>query len=340
MDEETEFNKDCPDHKYLPTILPARKKIVVLGDLHGDYDLTVHSLLLSGTVNQDLKWIEEDTVLVQVGDQIDRCRPTQTKCDKPDTTNNDESSDIKILKLFSELNNQALEKGGAVYSLLGNHEIMNVKGNLNYVSYEGLKEFADGGHDLGDWKKNRREAFAPGSKYAKFLACTRYSSIIIGSFLFVHAGIIPELVDKLNLKSREDLKKINQEVRRWLLGLISKDYVSEIVGSHNYSMFWDRILGNIPPHVSNTNPECENYLNPVLDLFKVGFMVIGHTPQFYEFNEGVNSTCDQKLWRVDHGGSGAFDKYDKKYRKEGKITDLRKAQVLVIEDDKNIKIVS
>ena len=32
---------------------------------------------------------------------------------------------------------------GGVYSLLGNHEIMNVQGNLNYVSYKGLEQFKD-----------------------------------------------------------------------------------------------------------------------------------------------------------------------------------------------------
>ena len=30
-----------------------------------------------------------------------------------------------------------------VISLLGNHEIMNVQGNMNYVSYKGLEQFKD-----------------------------------------------------------------------------------------------------------------------------------------------------------------------------------------------------
>ena len=85
------------------------------------------------------------------------------------------------------------------------------------------------------------------------LGCTRLSAIIIGSFLFVHAGIIPEFTKKLNIKSRKDLYKLNFAVRKWLLGLINKEYVSQIVGSFKYSLFWDRILGNIPPNINNND---------------------------------------------------------------------------------------
>ena len=71
------------------------------------------------------RWSGGNTIVVQLGDQIDNLR------NNPDY---DEPSDIKILKFMTDLHNQAQkEKKGAVYSLLGNHEIMNTK-DLRYVS--------------------------------------------------------------------------------------------------------------------------------------------------------------------------------------------------------------
>ena len=37
-------------------------------------------------------------------------------------------------------------------------------------------------------------------KYAKFLACTRQTALIIGSNLFVHAAIVPDLAKEYKVK--------------------------------------------------------------------------------------------------------------------------------------------
>ncbi len=350
MDESDleEFKKDCPKYNYLPTILPAAERIIVIGDLHGDYDLTIESLKLAGVVDDKLNWTGGNTVVVQVGDQVDRCRPYEYKCDDERATINDEASDIKIMKLMTDLHEKAKNDAtvnGAVYSLLGNHELMNSLGNLNYVSHKGLREFDDY-KDPDDPSKiftsgaeARAYAFAPGNEHAKFMACTRQSALIIGSFLFVHAGIIPEFTEKLNIKSKKDLVKVNKLVRKWLLGLINKDYVDQIVGSYKYSMFWDRILGGIPPNMNNNDSKCVKYLDPVLKLFNIGYMVIGHTPQSFSNQDNINVTCDNKLWRVDNGSSGAFHHFDDQFKKSGEMDKLRKAQILeILDDGKTINI--
>jgi hypothetical protein len=344
-DDKKDFSKECEKYPYLPTIVPKTDRIVVFGDLHGDWDLTIKCLKGMKLIDDDLKWVGNKTVIVQVGDQIDRCRPVNKKCDHPQETVNDENSDIKILEFLTNLHSEAKAVGGAVYSLFGNHEFMNIEGNMNYVSYDGLVGFAD--YDNGKFREKyselpdveigklaRKHAFSRGNEYATFLGCTRIATIIVGSFLFVHAGITPEIIKKLDIKGKNDLYKINYAIRRWVLKLINKDYVDKIINSDEHSMFWQRILGDIPPNINNFDPRCVKYIEPVLKLFNIGHMVIGHTPQFVKNKSGINNTCGDSLWRVDIGASNAFSKFV-----NGNNDKLRKAQVLEILNDTTIKIV-
>ena len=69
------------------------------------------------------------------GDTMDDCRPlNRGDCSKPDYTYA-KNDDIKIMEFY---NIHKKEKGGSVICLLGNHEINNVIGRLNYVSYQGI----------------------------------------------------------------------------------------------------------------------------------------------------------------------------------------------------------
>jgi len=350
--DESDFSDYCKTYDKLPHILPAAKRIVCLGDLHGDYKLTLDCLKLANIIDDKLNWVAEppETIIVQIGDQVDRCRPdVNMKCDNPEATPYDEGSDIKILELFTDLHKKALKKGGAVYSLLGNHEIMNVDGQLNYVSYEGLKQFEneinpETKEKFKSGKEARKYLFKRGNKYAKFLACTRQTALIIGSNLFVHATIMPELAKKFKV---DDL---NILVRKWLLGIINNDHklegignVGDILLNYNISPFWPRVLGNLPPNVSLDDETCEEYLKDTLDLYKCNNMIVGHTPQvFTKTKAGINVTCrddtenvKRGVWRVDVGSSLGFDNF-----KNNKIKDLSKPQVLEILDDNEFNILS
>ena len=335
--DRTLFKKHCKEHKYYPSIFPAQKRIVVIGDIHGDYEVAVESLRVAGAIDKNLNWIGKTTFVVQIGDQIDRCRPFTYKCDDPRATFEDENSDVRIMKLYTKIHKQALNAGGAVISLLGNHELMNSLGVLSYVSFKGIDEFKDykdpdnPNKAFPSGKEARSHAFAPGHEYGKFMACTRLSAVIVGDFLFVHAGIVPEFVSKLNIKSHDDLYRINYRVRKWLLGLIDKHYVADIIGNSGKSMFWDRVLGAIPPNMNNNHPKCVKFLEPVLKVLNIDKMVIGHTPQFV-FKHGINHTCNHKLWRVDIGASKAFHPFDQNK------SATRKIQVLEILDNKDINV--
>lgn len=318
--EEKMFRELCPNDPYLPTILPAKERIIVIGDIHGDYDLAVNLLKVARVIDNNINWIGGDTVVVQLGDQVDRCRQTNRPCSDPNETFEDEGSDIKIMELFNRVHIMAIKEGGAVLSILGNHELMNAMGNMNYVSYKGLKQFEnfkdpETGEVIKDGLQGRIYAFSPGKKYANMMACTRNSVFIIGSNIFIHAGILPEYLERIDVRNQEDFIKVNKEVRKWLLGKAQGNYVNEIIDGDKISMFWTRMIGKIPPGTKLDSEQCLK-LMPTLDMLKLGRMFVGHTPQFYENKAGINLACDNKIGKLDTGSSRAFRKFVQKGQEE------------------------
>lgn len=317
MENEKEFkrlfNEHCSEYKYYPIIMPAIKedqKIIVLGDLHSDFIKTIKILKLAKVIDDNNNWIGGSSYVVQVGDQLDGCRQSCNR--KPnDYIKRKRAKDIELMEFMNKLSKDADKDGGAVISLLGNHELMNVSGNMNYVNYEDIHndEFINNNKGMSA-ESARKDSFKPGSKYAKVLACSRLPAVIIGDYIFVHAGFVDKFLETLEIKDRYGLYNVGVLLRKWLLNLIDQNNVINIIKGKEYSMFWDRILGNLPSGLNNNDPQCVEHLEKSLKIFGVGHMFIGHTPQFVH-NHGVNSTCGEQLWRVDIGLSSGFDTFKK-----------------------------
>jgi len=413
-----EYKQYCNEYTYTPFVLPAVKRIIVFGDIHGDYKMAIKLLLMSGVAkiidtienngkengnnkNEDvgqnigfdikvpnnkiithnnitirnnvtykMKWTGKNTYVVQVGDQVDRCRVYgNMTCDLPQTTLDDENSDIKILELFTNLDEQASKYGGRVISLLGNHEINNALGNMSYVSVQGIDGFKNykdpkTGEIYKDGTSARKHAFAPGNEYGLFLGCTRNPAVIIGSNIFVHAGIINELIKeqtnnnneleyfKLNydnkyynkqlfkFKDREDFEAINILIKRWLINKEKLKNVKDIIldPAQQKSIFWVRILGLIKSQLPYDDNKCINNIDKILKLFKVNNIIVGHTPQSFQHSLHINATCGNKVWRVDTGSSAAFDRFDETYIRTGNMIEQRKFQYLEILNDTQFNI--
>jgi hypothetical protein len=307
--------------KYMPSTLPAQDKILVLGDIHGDFNMLIHLLRKGKVINKQNQWVGKETIVVQVGDQIDSCRPNRSgDCLNPNYTKNDKAEDVKVLMFMTDLHEEAEKQGGAIYSLVGNHELMNVDGDMAYVSYENLNEF---GGEYG-----RQYAFKPGNKMANYLACTRKMALIIGSNLFVHAGFEPELVENYGIDD------INKLMALYLLGELKnpKNFRDDFMVKSN-SPLWTRTFGNI----NMSNDRCERLMKPLKDVYKVGRIYVGHTPQL---EEGINGTCDGRVWRTDVGVSNAFDNVDPSMINGGNKIKYRRGQLLQITNDDIIKIIS
>jgi hypothetical protein len=266
--------KKCDSNKY--EILAPCKRIIVVGDIHGDWNITKKIFLRNKIIDNNGKWIAEpkDTKIVQVGDIVDRGgRPN---------TYGDECSELKIMDFLDDIHNQAELYGGGVFCLLGNHELMNVLGNFNYSGQESIKCF--GGI------KNREKLFKPGGIIDKRFACSRNTVMKIGKFLFVHGGF-----DKTHLN--KNITEINETMKKFLNGdkeIYDRDFI-------NYYMAYNGILWN--RELSLGNPDCDK-LEEILNHFNVNGLIVGHTVQ----ENGINSKCNNKIWRVDTGMSDAFGK--------------------------------
>jgi hypothetical protein len=257
------------------------------------------------------KWIGLSTHVVQVGDQIDRCRPFgENTCEMTKTTLKDEDSDLEIMLLYDSLDKIAQYKNGRVISLLGNHEIMNVVGDMRYVSNKGGLDFSPEPKDYEKGINIRKNVFA--STIALKMSCTRSTVVVIGEYLFVHGGIANKLAYKYKLLD------INQIIRKFLnkTAKHNKD-LNDLLHSSKYSPLWHRKLAYIPPDINKQQhhncktlyePTIENInkFNPELTM-QLNGIIVGHTPQFIAFNKGITTACNDRIIRVDIGASKAFD---------------------------------
>jgi len=258
------------------------RRIVAVGDLHGDLMPALKALQLAGLVDETGgKWIGGTTILVQVGDILDRG-----------------DHELSIMRLFRRLEKQAAKAGGAVHTINGNHEIMNVAGDFRYVTPGGMKQFANmfeqrNGAAPGAAQSPRgaaaarREMLKPGSEVAMQLA-KNPTVLQVGDTLFAHAGVLPEHVSY-------GFDKLNEQVAGWMEGRYPAPPRPVI---DDNGVVWNRTYGGGPESMYGPQGACP-LLNKVLEDTHAKRMVIGHTPQ----EAGANAECRGKLWRIDVGQS-------------------------------------
>ena len=180
-------------------------RVVAIADVHGAYEAMVETLTNVGILDGDLAWAGGNTRLVIVGDLVDRGPRSRD-----------------VMDLLMRLEGEAITAGGYVHVLFGNHESMNMIGDLRYVSKAEYAAFAadetqeqrdrwfepwvDRTGDGGDELRSRfdstfpagffalREAFGADGKYGKWLLDKAVIAVINGT-AFVHGGLSPLVAD-------------------------------------------------------------------------------------------------------------------------------------------------
>lgn len=265
-------------------------RVVVFGDLHGDYGKFHDMLSQAGLIDAHDAWSGGATHLVQLGDVPDRA---------PDTR--------KILDLLMRLEPQARRAGGYVHALIGNHEAMNMEGDLRYTTPAEFAAFADrdsprrrdayyaamvaalqahppaGGppvfdgafraqfdtdHPLG-WVEHRA-AWSPTGIYGRWVL-THSAIIRIDDTLYLHAGIGPEFAPF-------DMDTMNKAV------LAALRHEPEIAGGP-HDILWNE-QGPLWYRGMALNDEAAEGANVAAALSRHGVrrIVVGHTKQYSMIN--------------------------------------------------------
>ncbi|MCY1033939.1 shewanella-like protein phosphatase [Corallococcus sp. BB11-1] len=161
-----------------PFTFQGVERVVAVGDVHGDVEAFKEVLRLAGLIDAKDRWVGGKAHLVQTGDIPDRGDHTRA-----------------ALELLMRLETEARKAGGRVHALLGNHECMNMRGDLRYVTPGELASFADQSSTADGPGQPRglhghSAAYAPDGRYGKWLR-THPAVIRVNDTLFMHGGLAP-----------------------------------------------------------------------------------------------------------------------------------------------------
>jgi hypothetical protein len=293
---------------------PQPSRIVAIGDLHGDFSVWRDIVRGAGLVSAAGHWTGGSATLVQVGDVVDR---------EPDS--------LKIVRELMRLQKEAPKQGGRVIALVGNHEAMNVTGDLRYTVPADFAAYATPNsaalrerlyqakkveleakyraanpsltsaaiHDA--WIKatplgwvEQRLAWAPDGEVGRWVIRNPAAAIVNGN-LFVHGGLSAEYsklpIDEINKKVADALRSVDRSP-----GSILTDALGPL---------WYRGLISQDPKVTElpaagpARPPIETELQTVRGACGAKRIVVGHTPNL----KGIQILYGGKLVTIDTGNS-------------------------------------
>ncbi|KXN74530.1 Metallo-dependent phosphatase [Conidiobolus coronatus NRRL 28638] len=274
--------------------IPApNKRVIAIGDLHGDYEQAVKVLQMANLVDENAKWIGKNDTLVQTGDIVDRGPHV-----------------IKLYKMMQRLTKEASAAGGKVVQLLGNHELMNMMEDYRYVTKEDIDTF--GGLD------ERKKAFTLEGWVGKYLRNLGITAVVddtinhdtidnlhkmsisellnvemfkgegptqyLDDTVYAHGGITPKWaefgVEKMNQNTISDL-------HRKSTSQLKKVELFNFEGPTQYRGY----ARDAEPGICKT-------LETALKSMRVNRMVLGHTVQQ---NGKITSRCGGRIILIDVG---------------------------------------
>ena len=369
----------------VPSIFNPVRRIIAIGDIHGDLEalyvcLKYCARVISGSLVrappemesvdnfykavENINWIGGDTNVVLIGDSIDRGRVGAVKNKHGLTSGAVFGEEVKIFMLLNRLAVQADHAGGRVIKLLGNHELINL-----YYSKRRLAKFFQYNGISYDSERLHWITKPDGILRTAVEACGGRIAVKIGSWVFVHGGIVPLFLDAIKKETvRATMTAINETVT---------DRTVFVPGHNEASPVWNRTYSNF-----EIQPTPCSQLELVLNYFgQEDKMVVAHStqprsaentylltskisedrvsvtyggpPRFCQLKVRPPSgdcpvlagiTCDcldrrgqPRLWRIDVGMSRGFDMEDNL-----KIPDMfsaRRPQVLEILDDTTVHVI-
>jgi hypothetical protein len=234
-------------NNYKPSNLSVSKffnvdSIFCVGDVHGNLEALTLLLQNNKIIDDRLNWRFGKGHLVFCGDVFDRGDKV-TEC----------------LWLIYKLEQQANKNGGYVHFLLGNHEIMVLKGDLRYLhkKYKYIQSklgiqysfFFNNNTVLGEWLR------------------TKNSVIQLNDALFLHGGLHPD-----NITMNIDINDINQFIRCYLNDIDFNDTIRFLINQKG-SLWYRGYLTSDENYPLISNSEVDD----LLKHFNVNKIVFAHT---------------------------------------------------------------
>lgn len=167
--------------------MKKQKEVIVVGDVHGQFDPFVRVLQHAGLINGQLEWTGGNNRLIQMGDIIDR-GPYPRKVDD----------------LLDILQKQANAAGGEVIRLVGNHELELLMSNFVISGF------------------NKEEAKLVRDKLTRqVLGYEIRAAYAYKGFLFTHAGVTRKLLRIFQMQ----LDSVTENNVAMLINLIFKEAI-------------------------------------------------------------------------------------------------------------------
>ena len=235
------------------------KKMLVLSDIEGNFAAFRKLLQGNQVIDENFNWTFGKDHLVLVGDFVDRGVMV-----------------TEVLWLIYSLEEKAKAAGGYVHYILGNHEIMNMADELDYVQERYIQH-------AQLMNKPYMQLFGANSEIGRWLA-TKNVMERVGNTLFTHGGVSGYL-NNLNIS----LKELNEITRPFYTDTTYryKDDRLNVIYS-DFGPFWYRNYYKAP----RANPQ---QIDSTLDIYNVRTITTGHTIIANE----IRSLYNGKVFNVD-----------------------------------------
>jgi predicted transcriptional regulator len=296
------------------------ERVVVIGDLHGDYESFIKILRGTQVVDDDLLWAAGKTHFVQTGDVMDR---------GPDAR--------KILDLLIRLEKEAEAAGGMVHVLLGNHEELNLTGivfssNSDYVTLDQFISFLPDSYrkqqedslrkkitklrargrrisekqaidafwnsQIKDPSAQRLYVLNLNEEYGPWLRRLNVA-IKINDVIFVHGGI-SEKYSKWGLKEINDLYRMElTDICRALRNSEPPRIIQLSIIYRSDSPLWYRELATV------AEADLKEEVDAILKNLGARAMIIAHTPVIPQTPRDMQR-FGGRIWIVDTGISRVY----------------------------------
>lgn len=215
---------------------------LIISDIEGSFSALRKLLQGNGVIDEHFNWTFGNAHLVLTGDFVDRGDQV-----------------TEVLWLIYSLEDKAKAAGGYVHYILGNHEIMNLSGDLRYLH----PKYVDNAQLLNE---HFQTLYGEQSELGRWLR-TKNVAEKIGDILFVHGGI-SDLVNLMQVTAPE----INDLVRPWYADSTYRypDPRLDTLYS-DLGPFWYR------GYYVGTRRASMDQIDSTLEKFRVRHIATGHT---------------------------------------------------------------